>query len=246
MYLNQISFTEMDLITTIHLNLIDDGLFNKDSMKELTDLLNYINDESQSKFVIIKSLKKIFSRGMNFHNFDNDKISYDNLRKWEVMIHTLETIKKISIAVIEGECLNAGLQLALACDFRIATKDSLVASKELQTGILPGHAIFQIVKYCGLGRAIEFVQTGHSYTAEDAVKIGLINRCCEPDKLNDEIDGFVKNFIDVNLGIYLLSRRLLKETCEMSYENFQGAYLAAQHRVISKLNPNLSTIGGNK
>ncbi|MCP4265029.1 MAG: enoyl-CoA hydratase/isomerase family protein [Candidatus Brocadiaceae bacterium] len=233
MNLKYINFSETDHVCTICLHPLDNGFFDKKVMLELGKLLDYITDESPCKFIVIKGTDKGFTKGLKIQNFDNEEITIDDFRRWEIMINRLETLNKITIAVIDGECLGAGIQLALSCDYRIATNNSQFAHNEVQMGILPGHTIFQLSKFCGLNTSLELIATGRFYTAQEAMDKGIVNRVCEDHEIEDETAWFLQQFKDTKMDIYYLARRLLKEAHSMSYEDFLGSYLAAQHRVIS-------------
>ena len=96
----------------------------------------------------------------------------------------LETLRLPSIAAINGYCLGAGLELALACTLRIAARGARLGLPEINLGVIPGSGGTQrLARLVGLGRAMELVTLGESIDAEEAWRIGLVNRVCEPDVL---------------------------------------------------------------
>ena len=99
----------------------------------------------------------------------------------------LETLRLPSIAAIHGHCLGAGLELALACTLRIAARGSKLGLPEINLGVIPGSGGTQrLARMVGLGRAMELVTLGEPIEAEEAWRIGLVNRVCEPAVLITE------------------------------------------------------------
>jgi enoyl-CoA hydratase/carnithine racemase len=88
------------------------------------------------------------------------------------------------VAAINGFALGGGLELAMACDIRLASSRAKVGQPEIQLGIIPGWGGTQrLPRLVGRGRALEILLTGEQITAERALELGLVNRVVEPDEL---------------------------------------------------------------
>lgn len=88
----------------------------------------------------------------------------------------LETMRLPSVAVINGHCLGAGLELALACTLRIAASGAKLGLPEINLGVIPGSGGTQrLARMVGLGKAMELVTLGEPISAEEAHRIGLVN-----------------------------------------------------------------------
>lgn len=98
----------------------------------------------------------------------------------------LETLGKPSIAMINGFALGGGCELALACTLRTASKTAKLGLPEVSLGIIPGYGGTQrLARIAGPGVAREWVLTGDMVTAEEAWRVGVINRLFEPAELKD-------------------------------------------------------------
>ena len=98
----------------------------------------------------------------------------------------VESFRLPTIAAINGYCLGAGLELALACTLRIAADNALLGLPEVSLGVIPGSGGTQrLARLVGLGRAMELVTLGEPIDAAEAWRIGLVNRVCPPDELLD-------------------------------------------------------------
>jgi enoyl-CoA hydratase len=101
---------------------------------------------------------------------------------------SLGTIAVPVIAAINGFALGGGLELALACDFRIASSTARFGQPEVNLGLIPGYAGTQrLPRLVGMGDALFMLTTGEMLTAADALRIGLVQKVTEPDGLMTEV-----------------------------------------------------------
>ena len=104
-----------------------------------------------------------------------------------------ETMPKPTIAAVGGLALGGGIQLAAACDLRVAGDDAELAVYEIRWGIIPDLGGTQrLPRLIGLGRAKELVMTGRKIRAEEALAWGLVNRVVPRDRLLDEAIGWAR------------------------------------------------------
>jgi enoyl-CoA hydratase len=113
------------------------------------------------------------------------------------VFHLLETIGKPSICAINGFALGGGCELALCCSIRLASKTAKLGQPEVKLGILPGYGGSQrMARLCGKGVAHELCLTGEMITAEEAQRIGLVNRIYEPAELLPAAEAMAKKIIE--------------------------------------------------
>ncbi|HPT70623.1 MAG TPA: enoyl-CoA hydratase-related protein [Syntrophomonas sp.] len=104
------------------------------------------------------------------------------------MCRTIENIEKPVIAAINGFCLGGGCELAMACDFRICTDKSKFGQPEVGLGLTAGFGGTQrLPRLVGKGMALQILYTGDNFDAQEALRIGLVNKVVSPDKLMDEV-----------------------------------------------------------
>src|ERR1700675_2042259 len=113
------------------------------------------------------------------------------------VFHLLETMGKPSICAINGFALGGGCELALACSIRIASKTAKLGQPEVKLGIIPGYGGSQrLARLCGKGMAHELCLTGETISAEEALRIGLVNRIHEPAELLPAAEAMAKKIIE--------------------------------------------------
>jgi enoyl-CoA hydratase len=112
------------------------------------------------------------------------------------VFHLLETMGKPSICAINGFALGGGCELALSCSIRLASKTAKLGQPEVKLGIIPGYGGTQrLARLCGKGVAHELCLTGEMITAEEAMRIGLVNHIYEPAELLPAAEAMAKKII---------------------------------------------------
>ncbi|HLZ07049.1 MAG TPA: enoyl-CoA hydratase-related protein [Chloroflexota bacterium] len=108
----------------------------------------------------------------------------------------LERLPQPTIAAVHGYCFGGGCELAMACDLRIASADAKFGQPEIKVGIIPGAGGTQrLPRLIGMGRAKELVFFGEPIDADEAYRIGLVNRVVPPDRLFDETKVWAKKLV---------------------------------------------------
>ena len=103
------------------------------------------------------------------------------------LFRKIETLNKVVIAAVNGFALGGGCELAMACDFRIASVKAKFGQPEVGLGIIPGFSGTQrMARLIGLGRAKELIFTGEHIDAQEAYRIGLVNKVTEKENLLEE------------------------------------------------------------
>jgi len=106
---------------------------------------------------------------------------------------SLELMEIPVIAAINGFALGGGLELAMGCDFRIASTKAKFGQPEVNLGLIPGYAATQrLPRLVGLADALYLLLTAEMITAEDALRIGLVQKVVEPDQLMPEVKKIAK------------------------------------------------------
>ena len=112
------------------------------------------------------------------------------------VFHLPETIGKPSICAINGFALGGGCELALSCTIRIASKNAKLGQPEVKLGIIPGYGGSQrLARLCGKGVAHELCLTGEMISADEALRIGLVNHVYEPAELMPAAEAMAKKII---------------------------------------------------
>ena len=111
----------------------------------------------------------------------------------QAVFSRIEKMSKPVIAAVNGFAFGGGCELAMACHFRIATTAAVFGQPEVKLGLIPGYGGTQrLPRLIGRGRAMELLLSGRNVSAEEAERIGLVNRVCEPEELEGVVEEFLK------------------------------------------------------
>ena len=153
---------------------------NKEIMTELSQAIDIVSTDDGIKVIVITGTgKRSFCAGADIRYVVNvDPIEAE---RYATFIHTLlnkiENLQKPVIAAINGYALGGGCELALACDIRIASSNAKIGQTEVTIGIPPGWGGTQrLLRIVGPAKAKELIYTGKMMTAEEAERIGLVNK----------------------------------------------------------------------
>lgn len=203
-------------------------------VRELVDALDAIENRHDINILVIRGTDETFCLGAA-HNDWNPEQTLDvyGIQKWERLCQQLDKLDKITLSVIEGGCVGVGLQLALNCDIRLARSCASFSLNEVKLGYLSG-AAFHLAKYIGLGRAKHLMLSGKGINGNQAFDWGLIDAVSETaPAFESEIVNMIETLLPFHADALILTRRLLNESYASAYENFEGHFLAAQHRAIN-------------
>ncbi|HEX2827108.1 MAG TPA: enoyl-CoA hydratase-related protein [Burkholderiales bacterium] len=130
-------------------------------------------------------------------------------RGGEVGQATFAKIEKLpmpSVAIVNGYAFGGGLEMALACTFRIATPNAKMGLPEIKLGLIPGYGGTQrLPRAVGEGRAMEMILTGRTVDAEEALRIGLVQRIVEGDAVQAGI-AYAREFTGYSLPVLGFAR----------------------------------------
>ncbi|APU32434.1 hypothetical protein UYA_22890 [Ectopseudomonas alcaliphila JAB1] len=125
------------------------------------------------------------------------------------LVSRLRNYSKPVVAMINGYALGGGLELALACDFIVASRRASFGFPEIRLNTFPGWGGTQLaVRAIGLARAKEMIMSGRRYSAEEAWEMGLVNRLCDPADLRRETLAFATSLIERDATCLSLAKRL--------------------------------------
>lgn len=163
---------------------------NADVMKALDECVASLKDDAGTRCVVLTGAgEKAFVAGADIgelaakSSLQAEKVAADGQK----IFLSIERLGKPVIAAINGFALGGGMELALACTFRTASKNAKLGLPEITLGIIPGYGGTQrLPRLVGRGQALEMILTGGMMDASEAHRIGLVNHVYEPEDLLEE------------------------------------------------------------
>ena len=128
--------------------------------------------------VVVRGSGRAFCSGMDRTALAAGDIGPAFYRAWARALNALEDMDKLVVCVLHGHSIGGGLQLALACDIRIATDDAVIGLGATQHGLIPDGGVLRLARVVGLGRATALALLNDEIAPGDALAIGLVTRVC--------------------------------------------------------------------
>jgi 3-hydroxyacyl-CoA dehydrogenase / enoyl-CoA hydratase / 3-hydroxybutyryl-CoA epimerase len=166
------------------------NIFDQPTFDELNEHLNLLSGDSNVRGLVIRSAKpRIFIAGADLHGFTKD-LSAERLsfliQQGQKTFDRIAALPFPTVAAIRGVALGGGFEIALACDYRVASLDSAtkVGLPETMLGILPAWGgSTRLPQLVGLPTALDAILSGKQYSAKEAKKLGMIDEIAYPERL---------------------------------------------------------------
>lgn len=196
------------------LNALNSAFF-----REFNDFLNEVGKNGKIKVVVITGEGKSFVAGADIaemSNFNYEKAcGFSKMGK--ITFNRLEKLEIPVIAAINGFALGGGCELAMACDFRIASRDAKLGQPEINLGLIPGYDGTQrISRLSGIGNALFMILTGEMISAEDAFSMGLVQKVVEPEQLMEYVMKIAKKMASNGSNAIIKSKEVVRRGFEKS------------------------------
>ncbi len=205
------------------LNALNTRFFN-----EMDQVVAEINGRTDVRIMIITGEGKAFVAGADIAEMvdKTPEEGSDFSRLGQNTFRSLGEMEIPVIAAINGFALGGGLELAMGCDFRIASSKSKFGQPEVSLGLIPGYAATQrLSRLTGLGDALYLLMTADMIGAADALRIGLVQKVVEPEELMDTVMGIANTIIAKGPKAIKLIKKVVRQGMAESFD--EGSKLEA-------------------
>jgi enoyl-CoA hydratase/carnithine racemase len=233
-----VNYRVEDGIAVIELNDPPANTYTYEMNRQLDEcILNARMDNDVYVLVLTGSGDKFFSAGANIKMLS----SVDPTFKYYFCLHANETLlrlehtPKLVIAAINGHCVGGGLEIAMACDLRIARRDSgKIGLPEINLGVLPGTGGTQrLSRMVGKSKAIELMVTGNTFTFEEAKEMGIINDIYERENFKENVMEYARQFTPPNKAAKAVGN--IKRAVQTGWEIPMESALAVERELQQRL-----------
>lgn len=156
-------------------------------MTELVSGLEDLDRDAAVRVIILTGSERAFGVGADLTEMSQATPLDPALSRRFELWDRIRKVSKPIIAAISGYCLGGGNELAMSCDMIIASETAVFGQPEVNVGIIPGAGGTQrLARVVGKYKAMEMILTGRSISAEEAYRVGLVNRVVPPESLMEE------------------------------------------------------------
>ncbi len=190
---------------------------NSQVLKDIYNALFEIDHDDEMKCSILTGNEKAFAAGADIKEMaDKNGKQMFNDNQFE-SFHKIRSIKKPIIAAVNGFALGGGCELVMACDMIIASETAKFGQPEINLGVIPGMGGSQrLTRAVGKYRAMEILLTGDMFSAEEALKWGLINKIVPNEFLIEEAKSLAKKIAGKPLIAVQTAKEVVNKADDLS------------------------------
>ena len=181
----------------------------------LRDLDNAVSEASKNteiKVIVFTGAGRSFVAGADISEM-NDMLpneAYEYAELGAKLFQKIEFLDKVTIAAINGFALGGGCELAMACDIRIASEKAKFGQPEVGLGITPGFSgIRRMMEIVGEAKAKEYIFSGRMFDAQEAERIGLVNKVVPADSLMEECQKMAEEIASKSFNAVITSKKVM-------------------------------------
>jgi 2-oxoglutaroyl-CoA hydrolase len=180
---------------------------------QIAAVIQAMDDDPDIRVIVIRGANGLYSSGGDIAGFL--KVERDGMHDLHWNVAAPERAKKPVIAAIEKWAMGVSFELSLACDFRLATENSMLALPEINLGVIPGSGgTVRVAHLAGLTRAKEMIMRGRRISAREAFEWGIVTEVVPDGTLDQAIDRWVADLAARPQIPLLALKRVLNSTYE--------------------------------
>jgi enoyl-CoA hydratase/carnithine racemase len=208
------------VLNCIHSPWLRDLHLTLDALAGRTDVL----------VVVIRGAGRSFCSGLDLTALSEERIEQEFFRSWELALRRIETMEAMVVAAIHSHCLGGGLQLALACDIRVARDDARLGLTAAHEGIIPGLGAWRVARFAGVGRAKQLALLADVIDAPTALAWGLVDVVAGPDAFNARVSAVVERLGSVARTSTALTKKLIDMAFDTPFSGMVDTFCEYQRR----------------
>jgi len=179
-----------------------------------------INADQMIRVVLLTAEGRSFCSGVDLTQLAAGEIKPRWFHDNEIVLRAIETMDKPVIAGIQGYCIGGGLQIAIACDVRLAADDAIFGLPAAKEAFLPGMSTWRLARLLGMGHAKHLILSGQNIDPREAHRIGLVNFVVPRASLERELEAMATRYLEVPAPSLKWAKRLTNQSLDLPFERF--------------------------
>ncbi len=196
-------------------------------VRDLVTATDYLAQSAETHVVIVGGEGRAFCSGLDTKELAQGNLTPEWFATWERGVVRLASLDAITIAAIHGYCLGGGLQVALACDLRIATTDAILSIPAVREGLVAALGPMRLARIIGAGPAKQLCFFGHQFTGEEGVALRIINEACTPDRLEERTLAMAEELLAIPFTALKHTKRQIDHAFEQDTATLLAEFLDA-------------------
>ena len=170
---------------------------NGQMCQDLLTAINKVSNDETARALVLTGAGRAFCAGLDLKGYELGTLTGEAYRQWHRRFGIQDVVRDIynleipTIAMVNGTCVGAGFDMALSCDMRIGSDEAKFMVANIKAGFIPDDGgTYLLPKVIGLAKACELVFTADPVDAEEALRIGILNRLVPQDDLEEKTLAF--------------------------------------------------------
>jgi enoyl-CoA hydratase/carnithine racemase len=205
---------------------------------DLNEVVARLTASPELRVAVVTGAGRAFCTGVDLTALASGAFGLPDFVAWEDAMTAIERLDILFVAAINGHCLGGGLQLALVCDYRLASEDALVGLPAVKECLIPSMALYRLPRLIGLARARELILLGEPIAARAAEAHGLVNRVVPAAEFPAALEETVVKLLALPPASVRASKRLMARAFDLPFDDFralmqkefEGCLASEEHR----------------
>lgn len=201
--------------------------------EEMLAAAREMQEDAAIRVVLLTGEGRTFCSGLDLTQLARGEIPNRFFHVAEYAFRAMETMDKVVIAGLQGHCIGGGLQLAIACDVRIAADNAILGLPAVQEAFLPGMGTYRLPRLIGMGHARHLILSGENVDAQEAYRVGMVNKVVPLADLHDEVEAWAQRYLDVPRPSLTWAKRLSNQSIDLAFDQFVPVFDEAMEVVLA-------------
>jgi enoyl-CoA hydratase/carnithine racemase len=195
---------------------------NRRWVADLNEAVGRLRERPDVRVVVLTGAGRAFSTGVDLKELAAGQFTLADFVAWEDAMVAIERMDRVFVAGINGHCLGGGLQLALVCDYRLASEEALLGLPAVKECLIPSCALHRLPRLIGAARARELILLGEPIGAREAERHGLVNRVVPAAEFDAALDRTVERFLALPATSVRASKLLTARAFDLDLDAFRA------------------------
>lgn len=195
--------------------------FTERMNKEITNALKQAQEDAFVRCILLTGAGRAFNAGQDLGDVQGGDVDFRGFlrNRYNPMILQFHKTEKPIVAAVNGVAAGAGMSVALACDIRLSSDKASFVNAFVNIGLVPDSGgCYFLPRIVGIGKALELAMTGEKITAEEALRIGLVNQVYPAERFHDEALAYARKLASLPTRAIGLIKRTMYKGLEMGLE----------------------------
>src|SRR5205823_2120117 len=188
-------------------------------VEDLVTTTTYLAQSNDTHVVIVSGEGRAFCSGLDVKELSQGNLPLEWFTTWEKGVTGLANLNAITIAAIHGYCLGGGLQVALACDLRIASTDSILSIPAVREGLVAALGPMRLARIVGAGLAKQLCFLGHRFTGVEGVALRVINEVCSLEDLEKRALAIAEELLSIPFTALKHTKHQIDHSFDLDFES---------------------------